>query len=236
MSLPRQELLPAGDRGYSRALATVVCLLLPHGLAGNAHADTPCSHIPSCESCDPDDPWKTIWVADRGEGFHGSAQTLSIEAGAAYGPAVLGSQEQHHLALLSLAYGHMVSPVLGRNHWWRGNFEVRLELFGGLQVSPRPDWLVGFTPHLRYHFATGTPWVPFLDMGVGVGFTGIGPPDLGSVFEFNQQAGAGVQWFVSDDLAIIFEGRYMHISNAGISDHNYGLNACIGMAGVTLFF
>jgi hypothetical protein len=130
----------------------------------------------------------------------------------------------------------MISPVLGTDHWWRGNLELRLELFGSVQVSPEMDWLVGFTPHLRYHFATGSKWIPFLDLGLGFALTGIGPPDLGSVFEFNQQAGAGVQWFLRSDLALTLEGRYMHVSNAGLSDYNGGLNACIGMMGITVFF
>jgi hypothetical protein len=186
--------------------------------------------------CRPVSHEESIWNAGLGEGFRASTQTLTIEAGAAYGPAVLGSQEEHHLALLSLAYGHMLGPVLSENHWWRGNFELRLELFGGVQFSSDLDWLVGFTPHVRYHFATGSRWIPFLDAGLGVGFTGIGPPDLGSVFEFNLQGAVGVQWMVRDDLAITFEGRYMHISNAGLSEYNYGLNAWMGMVGVTMFF
>ena len=179
---------------------------------------------------------KPIWQAGFGEGFRTSVQTLTLEAGAAYGPAMMGSQEKHHLALLSLAYGHMIGPVLGENHWYRGNFELRLELFGGVQFYPELDWLVGLTPHARYHFATGTRWIPFLDAGLGVSLTGIGSPDLGSVLEFNLQGGLGAQYYLRDNLALTFEGRYIHISNAGLSDDNYGLNALMGMMGVTFFF
>jgi lipid A 3-O-deacylase len=178
----------------------------------------------------------SIWMDGRGEGFRTSVQTLSLEAGAAFGPAVLGSLDHHHLALLSLSYGHMLSPVLGKNRWWRGNFELRVECFGGIQFSPHNDWLVGFTPHLRYNFAAGGIWIPFIDAGVGVSLSGIGPPDLGSVFEFNQQGGAGFHWFFRDNLALTVEGRYIHISNAGISDHNHGLNAAVCLLGLTAFF
>ena len=82
--------------------------------------------------------------------------------------------QAHDLALLSLAYGHMLGGVQGEGHWYRGNFEGRLELFGGGEYSPSNEWVIGLTPHLRYNFATGSPWIPFLDGGAGVTATGIG--------------------------------------------------------------
>jgi lipid A 3-O-deacylase len=177
-----------------------------------------------------------IWQDAPGAGYRTSVQSLSLEVGAAYGPAMMGSQEQHHLALLSAAYGHMFAPVLGEGHWWRGNLELRIELFGGVQFAPDLDWLVGLTPHVRYNFATGSRWTPFLDGGLGVSLTGIGAPDVGSLFEFNIQGSVGVHYHLRDDLALTFEARYIHLSNAGISDQNYGLNALIAMFGVTKFF
>ncbi len=84
----------------------------------------------------------------------------------------------------------------GQGHWYRGNLEGRLELFGGGQYSSETDWLVGLTHHLRYNFAIGTRWIPFFDVGAGVTATGIGPPDLSGTFEFNLQVGPGVHWFV----------------------------------------
>src|ERR1041385_961798 len=127
---------------------------------------------------------KSIWENGIGEGFRSEAQSISLSAGATYGVATFGSREAHDLALFSLTYGHMLDHVLGEGHWYRGNPEYRLELFTGAQFSPESEWLVGLTPHLRYSFATGTRWIPFLDGGVGVTATGIGSPDLSGTFEF----------------------------------------------------
>src|SRR5712671_3522816 len=165
-----------------------------------------------------------IWQGEVGEGFRSSVETFSTEAGVAVGMAALGSRQAHDLALTSLSYGHMWGPVLGEGHWYRGNFELRIELFGGAQYSPSSDWLVGLTPHLRYNFATGTRWIPFLDGGAGVTAMGIGPPDVSGTFEFNLQADAGVQWFVEKNCAITLEARWLHLSCAGISSPNLGLN------------
>ncbi|MGH7969585.1 MAG: acyloxyacyl hydrolase [Limisphaerales bacterium] len=79
-------------------------------------------------------------------------------------------------------------------------------------------------------------WVPFFDAGAGVSATSIGPPDLSGTFEFNLQAGLGVHRFLQDNLALTLEGHYLHMSCAGLSSPNAGLNAVVGMLGITWFF
>jgi len=177
-----------------------------------------------------------IWQREIGEGFRPVVQTLSLEAGGAGGFAAFGGRQAHDFALTSVSYGYMLGKVAGEGHWYRGNWEIRGELFGGLQVSPSRNWLVGLTSHLRYNFATGTRWIPFADLGAGVSATDIGPPDTSGTFEFNLQANAGVHWFLRDTLALTFEVGYMHLSCAGIHKPNLGINNVKGLLGVTWFF
>ncbi len=177
-----------------------------------------------------------IWQGEVGDGFLSSVQTLSLEAGATAGFQAFGGEQDHNLALASLSYGHMVGRVMGGDHWYRGNWELRGELFGGGQFSPSADWLVGLTPHLRYNLATGTRWIPFFDGGAGVTATGIGPPDLSGTFEFNIQANGGVHWFVRDNVALTCEAGFLHMSCAGIHYPNQGLNCVTGKIGITWFF
>jgi opacity protein-like surface antigen len=136
----------------------------------------------------------------------------------------------------SLTYGHMLGSVVGEGHWYRGNPELRLELFGGAQFDPNTRRFVGLTPHLRYNFATGTRWIPFMDAGAGVTATSISGPDLSGTFEFNLQAGPGILWFLRDNLALSVEARYLHMSSANISNPNLGLNGVTGLLGLTYFF
>jgi opacity protein-like surface antigen len=178
----------------------------------------------------------SIWQTAIGQGFRHDAQSLTVSVGATKGVEIFGSRQTHDLALFSLTYGHMLTGLLGEGHWYCGNLEIRAELFTGAQFSPETEWLVGLTPHLRYHFATGTRWVPFFDAGAGVTATGIGPPDLSGTFEFNLQAGGGVEWFIKDNLALSLEARYVHWSCGGINQPNLGLNGITGLFGVTFFF
>lgn len=177
-----------------------------------------------------------IWAGEIGGGFRSSAQSVNLGIGASAGFPVFGGRQSHHLALSSLTYGHMLGSVVGDAHWYRGNWEIRAELFGGTEFSPETEWMIGLTPHLRYNFATGTRWVPFADIGAGVTATSIGPPDLSDYFEFNLKAGGGVQWFIKDNVALSFEAYYLHLSCAGMSHPNQGLNGITGMFGVSVFF
>ena len=177
-----------------------------------------------------------IWENGVGEGFRSTTASIGVSAGVLAGFADFGSVQANDLALVSLNYGHMLGHTLGRGHWYQGNLEFRAELFTGAQFRPESEWLVGLTPFLRYNFATGTPWIPFLDAGAGVTATGIGRPDLSGTFEFNLQAGTGVLWFIKDNLALSAEARYAHWSSAGLSKPNNGLNGVEGLLGVTYFF
>ena len=177
-----------------------------------------------------------IWENGVGDGFRSGVESVGLSIGANYGVAMLGGRESHHLALASLSYGRVLGPVRGGRRWYRGNWELRGELFSGAEFSPDTEWLVGLTPHLRYNFATGTGWIPFVDLGAGVTATSIGPPDLSGTFEFNLQACGGTHWFIKEHVALTLEARYLHLSCARISNPNLGLNGVTGLVGLTFFF
>jgi hypothetical protein len=183
-----------------------------------------------------DAPTSDVWLNGVGEGFRSSAQTTSLDSGAAAGLAILGGHQRHDLALTSISYGQMLGPVRGEDHWYRGNWELDGELFGGLQYSPSANYVLGLAPHLRYDFATGTRWVPFVDVGAGVSATGIGAPDLSGTFEFNLQGAVGTHYFIRNNLAVTVEARYLHLSCGGMHSPNLGLNAVAGMIGLSWFF
>ena len=179
---------------------------------------------------------QSIWQTQIGEGFRGGTQTMGISTGVTWGVLMFGGEQRHHLALSNISYGYMLGDIQAAGHWYRGNWEVRVELIGGGQFAAETCWVMGLAPHLRYHFGTGTRWIPFVDAGGGVALTNISDPDLRGTFQFNLQAGAGVNWFIKDNLAINVEGRYLHISCAGLHNPNYGVNTLGILVGVGWFF
>lgn len=178
---------------------------------------------------------KGIWAGGIGGGFRAGTHVLGIGIGGTRGVIIFGGEERHNLALLSVSYGWMTGDVKGKD-WYRGNWEIRGELFGGAQMNSESESIIGITPHIRYHFATGSPLVPYLDAGAGVAFTDISTPDLGGTFQFNLQASAGVNYFIRDALAIHLEARYIHVSSASIYNPNNGINTIGAFMGVSTYF
>jgi hypothetical protein len=231
------ERRPAWSAGGKIVLAYVTGATLFTGALLNAHGQTAALSTNEVSQLSKSaGSERGVWEKGIGEGFRSDAQSITFSAGANYGIRAFGSLEAHHLAIASLTYGHVLSHVLGEGHWYRGNTEFRTEIFTGAQFSPNTEWFVGLTPHFRYDFATSTAWIPYFDAGAGVTATGIGPPDLSGTFEFNLQAGGGVQWFLKQNMALTLDVHYTHWSCAGISKPNKGLNGVTGLLGVAFFF
>jgi lipid A 3-O-deacylase len=181
-------------------------------------------------------PAERIWEGNVGEGFRRGTHEAGFGLGAGFGMTIIGSKEAHDLALATLRYGWVFSDVVGRDHWYRGNWELLGEAFGGAQFHPRRAYLAGALPLLRYDFATGTRWVPFANAGAGVAATDIRGRDLSTTFEFTLQAGGGVNYFWRDNAALTFQYRFVHLSNAGIKSPNFGVNTSMFCLGLSWFF
>jgi lipid A 3-O-deacylase len=177
-----------------------------------------------------------IFLSGVGEGFRTGTKVMGLSVGVTDGLFMLGSAARHDLALTSVSYGQMIGNVKGVDQWYQGNWELRVELFGGAQFNPETRSLIGVTPHLQYHFATGTRLIPYIDVGAGVSLTEIREPDLGGAFEFNLQAITGVNYFVQDKLSINIAIQYLHLSSAGIYKPNIGVNTVGCFLGVQWFF
>ena len=178
-----------------------------------------------------------IWAADvPTAGFRRNVQEAGVAVGLAVAPSNGRDPSTHYLELTKIYYGWMLGDTMGQSHWWRGNWELLEEIFAGEQSYPKSRYEVGETTVLRYNFITGTRWVPFIDGGFGAMGTDIGHPNLGSTFEFNEYAGAGVDYFWRTNSALSLQYRFTHVSDGGIAAPNGGLNQHILYAGLSWFF
>jgi len=157
---------------------------------------------------------------------------MGFTLGAGFGVSAMGSTEAHHLTAATLHVG----KLLESERPFLRHVELAGELWSGAQYHPDTAYLVGLTPVVRYHFLPGSRLDPFLDGGAGVTATDIGHPDLSTTFEFNLQAGFGFHWVLRKNMAITFDARYIHLSNARIDTPNLGVNAFLFSSGLTWFF
>ncbi len=178
-----------------------------------------------------------IWENNRiGQGFRQGATHVGLSVEGGFGVKLGGAFEAHDLALERFEIGYMLSDVVAKNHWFRGNWEILGQVFGGMQYDPSLHYVVGVTPVLRYNFITRTRCVPFLDLAAGFAATDIGEPDLGSVFEFNLHGGPGVHYFFNQNTALTLQYKFLHLSNAGTHLPNLGANVNMFSIGLTYFF
>jgi lipid A 3-O-deacylase len=177
-----------------------------------------------------------IWEGKLGDGFRRGIEHSGFGFGFGIGTHALGSKRHHDLALSMVRLGWMLTGPGAGDRWGRGNLELLGELWGGAQLHPRRRSVFGFTPLLRYNFATGGRWVPFVDGGVGGAYTNIGAPDLSNGFQFNIQLGAGAHYFLRGTSALTLQYRWLHLSNAGLNVPNSGLNTHLVFVGLEQFF
>jgi opacity protein-like surface antigen len=177
-----------------------------------------------------------IWDSEVGDGFRKYLFHAGLNAGGGFGLKMFGGHNDHDVVLGNLQIGAMLSGPVAKHHLLCGNFEFLGEIFGGEQYNHYTAYFVGFVPLLRYNFATGSRFVPFIGGGVGPTLTDIRHPDLSTDFEFNVQVGAGMHWFFKPKWAATLEGRFLHLSNGGIDHPNQGVNTTLIQLGASWFF
>jgi len=170
---------------------------------------------------------------------------LSVSALAQSLPSDSLEQRAWELALWT-AGGHSVSGGTGDTGVWdagvrvgkvltaehgsgllRGNLEYAVDFIPAyLLVFPsRTSYAGGFDPFmLKWNFTSGGKVAPYLELGGGVLISRDNVPPGTSNVNFMPQASFGVQIFTREKRAISIAAKYVHISNAGLSTLNPGLN------------
>ncbi len=108
----------------------------------------------------------------------------------------------------------------------RGNLEWAADIIPAYVIFQNTTvYGAGFTPVLlKWNFTSGRKVAPFIEAGVGMLFTRTQVPPGTSTTNFTPQVGFGLHVFTREKRAVTFTGKYVHISNAGLSTPNQGIN------------
>jgi len=175
-------------------------------------------------------------VSEWDEPFQAGGYETSVAGGVFFSPSPKGELRTYDFALFTARLGYMLTTP-HRDVWWRGNWELAGEVFGGGIFTGRGDYLAGVDGWLRYNFVPReSRWTPFVEVGFGVAFTDADERIVGQDFNFISGAGAGLRCALGKQWGLVLEYRAQHISNGGLADHNRGINAHGALLGVNWFF
>jgi len=133
-------------------------------------------------------------------------------------------------------FGYFLSDEVGKG-WYRGRHELFVELPLHLAVDPRTRVMTGgyLLGSWKFTGLKEEQLYPYVFAGGGVLYVDLGIPTMGSRLDFSYQGGAGLQYLIRNDLAVMAECRYHHISNAGTASQNEPLNSIKILLGISLF-
>ncbi|HWZ81970.1 MAG TPA: acyloxyacyl hydrolase [Terriglobales bacterium] len=152
------------------------------------------------------------------------------------GPSVPGGTKDTGVWNLGVRYGWILTAPHGPG-FLNGRFEYAVDAVPAFVVFQPHNTAYGAGVNplgLKWIFATRGDVQPYLELGGGVLFTSHDVPVGTSTINFTPSAAFGVHFLREHTWTL--EVRYMHISNAGLSTPNPGINTVQVRLGIGKFF
>ena len=162
-------------------------------------------------------------VARGQSGPEGGGHDLQIWTGGGHG--INGSTSDSGIWNVGLRYGWVLTDPVGPGPL-RGRFEYAVDVVPVFLVtqSPKNAYGFGLNPFaLKWNFVTHHNIAPYMDIGGGTLFTNEQTPPGTSRVNFTTGGALGMH-FLRSKYNWSAEVRFMHISNAGLSTPNPGIN------------
>jgi lipid A 3-O-deacylase len=153
------------------------------------------------------------------------------------GPSVPGGTSDTSVWNVGVRYGWILTRPHGPG-FLKGRFEYAVDAVPVFMVFQRYNtaYGAGFNPlGLKWDFAARGRIEPYLELGGGTLFTNHQVPIGTSAVNFTPSAALGMH-VLDDKYAFSVELRYLHISNAGLSSPNPGINTLEVRVGWGKFF
>ena len=151
-----------------------------------------------------------------------------------YGTASLEKKSADYEVIPILPrFGFDINPIKGNIG---GDLELIAEPIMNIVISPDANVEFGASFLLKYSGHITSRIAPYIEGGIGMVNTTQHTHEQGTQFNFLPQVGAGLQFFLNNNLALTGGYRYRHMSNAGLSDDNSGINHHFILVGASYFF
>ena len=156
-----------------------------------------------------------------------------------YGVAPLDKKdEDYEVVPLLFQFSLDINPLAQKLHIKSKitDLELLIEPFANFIKRPSANAEIGCSFPLRYSVKLA-PWIaPYVEVGLGFIYITQHVHEQGSQFNFTTQLGIGTQFPLSDHYAFTVGYRFRHISNAGLTSPNRGVDFHFGVIGLTYLF
>jgi len=114
--------------------------------------------------------------------------------------------------------------------------EFMLEPFINTVISPNNNVEIGNNFLFKFGFPLSERLYPYIAGGCGLVYLTQHTHEQSTQFNFTDQLGAGITYFLRKNLNISMGYRYRHISNASIESPNKGINSKSVICGVSFLY
>jgi opacity protein-like surface antigen len=111
-----------------------------------------------------------------------------------------------------------------------------IEPFLNTVVNPKSNIEVGTNFLVKYTMPLTKKVKVYLKGGVGIIYMSLHTREQSTQYNFLPQIGVGFHYFLKENLALNFEYRYRHLSNASIKLPNKGIDADLFLTGFSIFY
>lgn len=161
---------------------------------------------------------------------------FGILSGYAAGP-LNDPQPEYQIVPMIFRFGFDLNPFINKFGLdTKGILEFELEPFINTIISPNNNVEVGSNFLVKYAMPLTKKVYPYFEGGLGMLYMSQHTDEQGSQYNFLPQAGAGIMYFLRDNLALSLGYRYRHLSNNSFAEPNGGIDVNMALVGLSIIY
>ena len=119
---------------------------------------------------------------------------------------------------------------------WGGSLSIHLEPQFNPVIAPETDFEFGIGLGVQYTHPLTDRLSAYISGSAGPHYISVVTRDQANGFIFSSAIGAGLYFFITKNSALSLGYRLRHLSNAGFTTPNQGINSHFGVIGYSVFF
>ena len=168
----------------------------------------------------------------------GSGFLQAVEFFSGYSQGDLECEDHYNIIPIMVDFDINLKKLVNvKNFYPPGLLQLQLEPFVSVVFAPDYDLEAGASLLLKLGiFPEAWALQPYIKCGIGPVYITRDAEEQGTHLNFIESYCAGAHYFFDKKTAFTLEGRFRHLSNAGMKEPNHGINSYTALGGVMFLF